>query len=497
MAGAQQGLVEAYLDHRVGRRAFIRRALALGLSVPTAGALLAACSRERDDPSTAAGAPAGRVQVLVGFGTGNAPDQVAEQEALALAFSELNPEIEIDWLRVPSGSSDAQQRLTLAIASEEAPDLVMPTGLFGLGLFLDRDVWLDLGPLAERDGIDLSTYAEEPARAARATDFYGTDSGAVVGLPVGMHTHVLAYNASLFAELGVEPPPADWDDASWTYERFRETAIAMTRDGSGRSADDPAFDPEDVAHYGVGNFFPETMFFAFGGRRWTAEDRTFGFDTPGAVAGLTFASDLINVDGAQPNAQAIATIGGGASGGEGELFGWTSGRLAMVDFCTCGFSSYGQVDGFDWAVAAMPAGPERRFAFLNLDLGAIPKASRNPEAAFEVLKFFSVDEGDRYAFGSLGAIPPLKGGEDVFADFVEQDHENLDPAVITSALPFSGTDNESWFPSFAEVNTAQGEAFGPVMAGERDAAEALEELQNEATRLAERWFEDNELPSDG
>ena len=500
-----QRLQAVYSAGLISRRGLIRRALAMGLTASSAGALLAACSGADPDAtagpsaSQAAGGdgPSGRVQVLVGFGTGNAPAQVAEQEALAAAFTELNPDIEIEFLRIPGGSGDAQQRLTLAISSGEAPDLVMPAGLFGMGLFLDREVWLDLGDLAERDGVDLSVYREEALAAARATGYYGPDSTALIGLPVGAHTHPLAYNATLFEEVGVEPPPTDWDDPDWTYARFREVAIQMTRDGSGRTPEDQAFDEEDIAHYGVGNFFAETMFFAFGGQRWMASEQAFGFDSPGAVEGLQFAADLINVDRAQPNAQAIAVVGGGASGGEGELFAWLNGRLAMVDFCTCSFSSYGDVDGFEWRLAAMPTGPARRFAFLNLDLGAITQASENQDAAWEVLKFFALEELDRYAFDSLGAIPPTTSGEEVFGEFVAEGYPSADPAVIIAGLPSSGIDNEAWFPAFAEVNTAQGAAFGPVIAGEVDAATALAGLQQEATALAATWAETNELPSAG
>ncbi len=81
-------LVDAFKGGALSRRDFVVGALRLGLSVPAAAALLAACGDADDDASSSTSAPrnlSGRVQVLVGFGTGNSPAQVPVQEALAQA----------------------------------------------------------------------------------------------------------------------------------------------------------------------------------------------------------------------------------------------------------------------------------------------------------------------------------------------------------------------------------------------------------------------------
>ena len=145
-------LVASFARQELSRRHFVQRALLLGFSVSGAGALLAAC--ENSSPK-AGGSPAprasgkelrGKVQVLVGFGTGNAPEQVAVQQSLANAFTRQHPGVTIEFLRVPS-SSDARTKLTVLIAGGQPPDLVMPAGLFGISLFVDQNIWRDLGPL--------------------------------------------------------------------------------------------------------------------------------------------------------------------------------------------------------------------------------------------------------------------------------------------------------------------------------------------------------------
>jgi len=85
-------LVVRYKGGGLSRRDFVIGALRLGLSVPAAAALLAACGDSDDDEAsspttTAARSLSGKVQILVGFGTGNSPAQVPVQEALAQAFT--------------------------------------------------------------------------------------------------------------------------------------------------------------------------------------------------------------------------------------------------------------------------------------------------------------------------------------------------------------------------------------------------------------------------
>ena len=49
-------VIDEYLAGRLSRRAFIRRGTIVGLSIPTIGALIAACGSD-DDESTSTGAP--------------------------------------------------------------------------------------------------------------------------------------------------------------------------------------------------------------------------------------------------------------------------------------------------------------------------------------------------------------------------------------------------------------------------------------------------------
>lgn len=423
----------------------------------------------------------GTVQVLVGFGTGNSPKQVTVQQALADGFAKTNPGATVEFIRVPS-SKEASTKLTLLIEGGTPPDLIMPIGVYGTSAFVDKKVFLDLSELLARDGLSLDGFQKVTADATQIPNYYGTKDRHVLGIPVGVHDHAVAYNRELFAAAGVAPPPSDWNDASWTYEKFAEVATQLTR---GESV------------FGIGHFFRETYFHGFGARYYDPATRTSQLDSPEAVAALQFASDLVNTRKVQPSTTQAAALGAGGGQGNEEQFLWRNKQLAMIDMCSCDLRSpYGTDVPFEFGTAAVPAGPKRRFSFLNLDLAVIPEAARNREAAWAFLKYVAFDGAaeKQLSFDSYGAIPPLTANTGAFAAGIKAELPATDPQVWLDGLPFAGSDNEAWFPAFAEVNDLVGKAFDQIIAG-APAAQVLPGLQQGAQAQIDGWFAKNTLPN--
>src|SRR5205085_10720063 len=141
----------------------------------------------------------------------------------------------------------------------------------------------------------------------------------IVGVPIDVHDHVLAYNVDLFTKAGVPVPPTSRTDATWTLQgKFLDAAKALT---------------QGTSQFGVGHFFRETIFYAFGGHLYDATARKAQFDTPGSIQGIQFAADLINKQKVQPSDTQVAALGAGAQKGSEEQFAWRNGKLAMIDMC--------------------------------------------------------------------------------------------------------------------------------------------------------------------
>ncbi len=126
----------------------------------------------------------------------------------------------IEFLPVP-GSSDARTKLTTLIAGGSPPDLLLPAGLYGVSLFVDQNIWLDLRPFFDKDGLALDAFVPETQAATRVTNYYGPEGKAIIGVPVGVHDHALAYNEELFSKAGIAVPPSSWSDTGSTREPAR------------------------------------------------------------------------------------------------------------------------------------------------------------------------------------------------------------------------------------------------------------------------------------
>lgn len=471
------------------RRELLRRAAYLTPTVALGPALLAACSDSKQQ-SGAEGRDA--LDVLVGFGTGNAPEQIPTQEELAKALA-AGGGSQISFRRIPDGE-EAQRQLGVLIAAGTPPDIILPTGVFGLSLYLDQKVWLDLATYLRDADVDLGSFIDAAVAGAKAPNYYGPDSDVIIGLPAAVFTHTIAYNKDLFAAAGLDEPPHQWDAAGWDYDALLEVTKALTLDSSGRNAADAGFNPDDIVQFGLGHWDTGLMALGYGAQKYDPESRQLLLDSPENIAGTQFGADLTNVHHVLASDQLAAGVASGAD--DPQLAAWKSGKIAIIDMCGCDLQSYGLDNEFEWDVAPWPRGPERLVSTLNLDVGAIVAASDQPDEAFEALRFLLVEPENarKLSTKGYGAMSPLRSEQGAFLDELKGDFPAIDLQLFLDAFPYS-FNQEGWFPAFTEVGDIGGQFLDPVALGESTAAEQLPKYQQAAQELVDRWFEENELPS--
>jgi multiple sugar transport system substrate-binding protein len=494
---------------RLTRRQFLRQAAGLGLSLAAAGPLLAACGAPAPTAPGGATAPAGAataapaaggartVQILVGFGTGNAPNQIPIQEQLAKAFMDAHPDIKVEFLRVPD-SDAAQNKLTLTINAGNPPQVILPSGVYGINVFIDQGIWADLTPYLKKDNLDLAQlFQEATLPAARGEGYYGKNSNVVVGIPVAMHGHFLGYNKDLFQKAGLPDPPHTWNDPGWTYDKLLEYAQRLTLDANGKHAGEAGFDPNNIVQYGLARFDADIVWRGYGAHEYDPATRKVGYNTPEYIEGLQFAVDLIHTYHVIPTQEAAAALSGATKTEEGTLQAWISGKAAMAELCTCDLPTWGAVKNFQWDVAPIPRGPKRLFSYLNMDVGAIVDKASNKDAAWELLKFMLIDPANeaKLAYESLKAIPPLKSNTNKFLDGVRNDFPNLDVNVLTESLKYGSTEAEDWHPAYIELGQTVGPILDPVRRGEAKAADVAAKAQEAGQKVIDEWFAKNKLPS--
>jgi raffinose/stachyose/melibiose transport system substrate-binding protein len=174
------------LSAQMGRRDFLKVALAGGLAAGTAP-LLAAC---------APGPKVEEKEAVVLRMWGNHPEW---KDPLLECLSFFEKETGYDIQLEPKPGAEYVQLLNAAFQSGEAPDLpgVVPGPL--LDEFLDNEYILDLtGKIHDERLVDVTRK-----RVTR-------EGGRVIGAPFGMWTAGMFYHKKVFADLGLEIPRT-WD----------------------------------------------------------------------------------------------------------------------------------------------------------------------------------------------------------------------------------------------------------------------------------------------
>jgi multiple sugar transport system substrate-binding protein len=381
-----------------------------------------------------------KVTIFVGMGTGSDPGQADAQNALAKAFNDSHTDIQVEFLFVPN--DQAKDKFATMIASDQAPDIVMPMGIAGMNTYIND--WLDLSSYIAKDNYDTSDYLG-PAVDIVATEGFGT-----LGMPIGVYPTVLYYNVDLYDAAGLEYPPHKYGDDTWTFDKLAENAKKMTLDKNGNNADSPDFKWEDTTQWGFAgwNGQYQAAMEHFGGdpRGMSGDYKTAQFTTDGWKAGSQWYYDSIWTWHIRPNEDQNAP------------YGWdtfSAGKASML----MGFSwqawAYSTWQGaFKWDVAAVPAGPTGTVVSpTNADVMAIPAKSKNPDQAWEVIKWMSQAENMDALCKVYGCIPVRKSVADGWVAARSAEYPGVDFQVFIDSIEHldANPNVESYTPSFADV----------------------------------------------
>lgn len=478
----------------LSRRELLVRSLQLTPALVLPSVVFAACGNDDGAGKSTGSDEATTTQVLVGFGTGNAPEQVPPQLELAKKFEAANAGSSVDFLRIPD-TDEAQRKFGVLLASGDAPDVILPTGLFGISLYLDKGVWLDLSALMKESGVSLDLFEPGIHDAARAVNYFGTGSDKVVGLPAGIFTHAVAYNKDLFAKAGVAEPPHDWDTPDWNYDKLVEVASALTLDDKGRTPKQAGFDATKIAQFGLGHWDTGIMTLGHGGKAYEPGAKKLSLDSPEYIAGFQAGADLVNVHHVLASDELAAGVAAGAD--DPQLAAWKSGKVAMIDMCACDLLSFGVDNSFAWDVAAWPRGPKRLISHLNVDFGTVVSKSKRQAQAWELLRFLLIEPENARTLSTkaYGAMSPLRSESGKFVDELQGRFPDVDLNVFVKALPHSANEQEVWYPAFTEIGDMGGQYLDSVRQGKATAAEQLPKYQEAAQKKFDDWFKNNTLPT--
>jgi len=399
-----------------------------------------------------------RVQIrwYVGLGTGTNANQVEGQQAIVDDFNASQDEIELILEVVEN--SQAYDVLATQIAAGNAPDIVGPMGIRGREGFGGN--WLDLQPLIDADGYDLSDF--DPA----LIEFYRVPEQGQLGLPFAVFPSFTLYNIDLFDEAGIPYPPAnygdpyiDWDgnEREWNMDTIREVAMILTVDVNGNDATMEEFDIENIIQWGWGSQQTDMRgrLAMFEANNVVDADGNAQFPDTWRVA-ENWIHDAMWVDGFYPNG--IAGSSELLGGGSGNWFG--TGNIAMTSTAHLWLMGWGQADlDADFDFAPVPSFNGVATAKLHADTFSVMSSTENADAAWTVLQYM-MDERGPDLLALYGGLPARTSLQETFFEtyiagleegYSQFDWANMNWDVVQAGISIPDRpSHEDFMPAIAE-----------------------------------------------
>jgi multiple sugar transport system substrate-binding protein len=198
--------MEEFQAGRIGRRSFLRRAMALGLSLSSIEALMAAC-----------GGSGGGSGSSIKWSNWANTGEIQRFQAFTANYNKTH-NTNVQYTFVPSANNNYFTKILTELNGGNAPDV------FYVG---DGDV----GKLvANQTVVDLSTLLSSSKAKEKASDFASglwgaakTQSGKIFGVPVDCNPLLLWYNEKVLQDAGITTMPADmYTQGQWTRDAFQQ-----------------------------------------------------------------------------------------------------------------------------------------------------------------------------------------------------------------------------------------------------------------------------------
>lgn len=316
-------------------------------------------------------------------------------------------------------------------------------------LYLDyqsRGVLLNLQPYLDKNPDLLKGMYPQTLEA------YKTPDG-MYGLPRDFQTVALFYNKDMFDAAGVAYPTADW-----TYDDLRNAAKQLTKDSDGDGKIDQFgfySEPWDM------ELIWSEAIWAYGGDIISADHTKTLVGEPKARQAWQLIHDMMFEDKSIPN-ETIADEYGE------DLF-----QPKVAAMTTIGhWAVPGYVEaGINFDVAPMPKGPAGQATSVNSAGFVVAKDSKNPDAAFEFLKYV-VSEPAQKRLAELGfACPVLKSVAESDA-FLKQSAP-INHKVFLDSLAFAHM--KPVLKGYDEWSSAIGDGMAPIWTGDAELDPTLDE----------------------
>ncbi|WP_274651082.1 ABC transporter substrate-binding protein [Paenibacillus humicola] len=383
------------------------------------------------------------------------------------SFEQKHPNVHVSLMIVPQAQID--QKMQTMFASGSVPD-VLATNWANAGFATYKDYLMDLKPFMEKDPDAIKGFNQ------KLIDIYTID-GHSYGMPILGLGSFLFYNKDLLDAAGLPYPPTDWDDKSWTWDKMIEYAKKLTK-----NTDNP-----QKAVYGINDALDIAgESWLFGGDYFKPEAYVTGdmgtptvLTDPAVKKAVQARYDLVNKYKVSPNTSEMKAITA-----LGDPF--LTGKIAMTMTGGWGFSTYKPAT-FHWGVAALPYTQDNRHDVLYVDTMNIPKASKHPELAWELIKeILNPADGLKQFMLKTQNTPPEQGLLEQWAQTMSKSLGMPADKIIQvneGAIKYGKEAPNHMIKYYDSISNVLNQSLGAVWDGRKSVDQGLKEVDSNLRSL--------------
>lgn len=435
------------------------RVLAATAALAVAAAGLTACSTSSSTSDQ---------KVTLTFRTWDTNAAAAYQQSFA-AFHKNNPDITVKIDVVPWATYFTKLRTD--IAGNSADDLFWINNSSYTGYAENGDL-VDIGKL-----YGSGAASAESGWAPGVVKQF-TDSGKLWGIPqTSDGGTALYYNKDLLTAAGLTAD--DISALKWSTDGSGDTLLStaekLTKDSSGKTADQAGFNSSNIVQYGYSASQDlQAIYLPFigsnGGTYQKGND--FTFTNPKTVAAFQYLVDLINKYHVAPSAADTN------SNGNFTLDQFTQGKEALFQSGLYNLSNVQSAVKFNWGVTMMPAGPAGAVSVTN-GIAVVGNAhSKHLDATEKVLQWLGTEKGDSY-IGTTGAnLPGVLAAQQVYLDYWKA--KSVDVTPFFDVIKDKPTIAAPVGANFNAAYTAYSPIFNQIFLGQVPVASGLQQAQTAA-----------------
>jgi multiple sugar transport system substrate-binding protein len=296
-----------------------------------------------------------------------------EREAAAIDtvikdFEAGHPNIKVT---VKSGQDDS--KVTQAIGAGTGPDIGLSYSTDIVGKFCSSGAWVDLTPYINRDKVDLN-------QLNATTRQYTEYGGKRCAMPFLADAYGMFYNKDMFAKAGIAAPPK-------TLDELTEDAKKLTVRNADGSLKTVGFLPlYDFYENAAAHLAPST------GAKWLTDDGKSAVGTdPNWKTLLTWQKNLVDWYGYDKLTKFKAGLGDEFSADNA----FQKGQVAInIDAEYRLAFLKDQSPNLKYGVAPLPTTDPARYGggYVTGNILGISKNAKNPEAAWELIKYLTTDD---------------------------------------------------------------------------------------------------------